>query len=270
MTKFLFWNINKRPLEQLVADLVSEHQVDVLILAECIIPVGRMLETLNPGTTSEFHATYSECEKIQIYTRFSGRFIEPLFESGRFTIRRIRLPLRTEILVAAVHLPSKLYWTDHSQNLECSELARTIREVEENVGHARTLLVGDFNMNPFEEGVFAAAGLHSVMARSVALRGKRTVQGRDYPFFYNPMWGHFGDRIAGPPGTYYYERAEHTTMFWNMFDQVMLRPDLVPLFEDTELLIVDMVGDKSLVSPTGLPDTLIGSDHLPLLFGLNL
>jgi hypothetical protein len=34
MTTFLFWNLNKSPLEALVAELAEMHQVDVLILAE--------------------------------------------------------------------------------------------------------------------------------------------------------------------------------------------------------------------------------------------
>jgi hypothetical protein len=59
------------------------------------------------------------------------------------------------------------------------------------------VLVGDFNMNPFQEGVVAANGLNAVMARRVAARRRtRVVQEREYPFFYNPMWGHFGDVVG--------------------------------------------------------------------------
>ena len=50
-------------------------------------------------------------------------------------------------------------------------------------------------MNPFEHGVVAANGLNAVMARKVAARDTRTVLAHEYPFFYNPMWGHFGDAI---------------------------------------------------------------------------
>jgi hypothetical protein len=32
------------------------------------------------------------------------------------------------------------------------------------------------------------------------------------------MWTHFGDGGPGPPGTYFYERAEHVNYFWNTFD----------------------------------------------------
>jgi hypothetical protein len=47
MRTFLFWNLNKKRLEQLVADLAQLYDVDVLILTECAIPTHIMLEALN-------------------------------------------------------------------------------------------------------------------------------------------------------------------------------------------------------------------------------
>jgi hypothetical protein len=35
---FLFWNLNGKPLQNLVADLLQEHGVDVLLLVEDEIP----------------------------------------------------------------------------------------------------------------------------------------------------------------------------------------------------------------------------------------
>ena len=114
MTTFLFWNLNRNPLEGLVAELAELHQVDVFILAECEIPAHVMLEALNRNPGSMFHLTDSECEKIVIYTRFSGDFIQKKFETNRLTIRRVMLPGSEERLLAAVHHPSKLYWSNES------------------------------------------------------------------------------------------------------------------------------------------------------------
>lgn len=270
MVKFLFWNIGRKPIESVVAKIAKSREIDVLILAECDISPALMLQTLNKEST-EFEYSYSsQCEKITIYTRFSSQFIKPIFETGRWSIRKLTLPLRTEILLAAVHMPDKQNHSAESQAYETSELAREIRQTEQQVGYARTVIVGDFNMDPFEHGLFAAAGLNAVMTKEIARRELRTVQGRKYSFFYNPMWGHFGDRTAGPAGTYYYHRAEHATLFWHMFDQVLLRPDLIDFFCDEELEILTGDGDASFLSAKGLPDVRIASDHLPLLFSLNL
>lgn len=47
--QFLFWNIGKRPLGHLVADLAVAHEIDVIILVECETDVVTMLQTLNQG-----------------------------------------------------------------------------------------------------------------------------------------------------------------------------------------------------------------------------
>jgi len=49
--------------------------------------------------------------------------------------------------------------------MECIRLADEIRREELGIGHERTVLMGDFNMNPFEIGMISATGLHAVMDR---------------------------------------------------------------------------------------------------------
>jgi hypothetical protein len=270
MTTFLFWNLNKKRIERLVANLAELHEVDVLILTECEIPAHVMLEALNAGASPMFHLTDSQRQEIVIYTRFSSEFLQKKFDSPRLTVRRLRLPGADEILLAAVHSPSKVNWRDASQSAECYELSSNIRRIEDEVGHRRTVLVGDFNMNPFEDGMVAANGLNAVMARMVAARETRTVQARQYPFFYNPMWGHFGDVTGSPSGTFYYGTSEHVAYFWNMFDQVLIRPGLLSIFRNEGLKILSNSGEISFLTVKGLPNISVASDHLPILFQLDL
>lgn len=270
MTTFLFWNINQKPLENIIKALVDEHQVDVLILAECNISPAVMLQALNPEPPVQFHFTDSLCNKIVIYTRCAQNAFKLVEETSRLTIRQLRITSKLDILLAATHLPSKQDWSDESQILLCAELIRLIEESEERVGHKRTVLVGDFNMNPFEAGVVAASGLHAVMTKDIAEKKNRTVQGKQYNYFYNPMWGHFGDATEGPAGTYYYRRAELRVLFWNMYDQVLIRPDLLSHFQSEKLKILSGYRSQSFLSTKGIPDRAVASDHLPLLFKLNL
>jgi hypothetical protein len=270
MITLMFWNLGRQHLTESLQRLVVLHEVDLLVLAECGIGVSEMLGILNASAEADFYFNDGDCDRIAIYSRFPPDFMRPVSESARYTIRRLRLPGQIEVLLAAVHFPSKLFMSDDSLQLECVELAKEIQAVENEVGHARTVLVGDFNMNPFETGVAAAGGLHAVMAKSIAAQGARKVQERSYPFFYNPMWGHFGDASKGPPGTYYYQRAEHKVFFWNMFDQVLIRPDLLDRFDNDHLSILTSDGAVSFLSSAGKPDGSVASDHLPILFRLNL
>jgi hypothetical protein len=146
-------------------------------------------------------------------------------------------------------------------------LAQIIQEVEGKRWADRTVLVGDFNMNPFDAGVVSAHALHAVMTKDVARRGSREVRGEEYPFFYNPMWGCFGDRTAGPPGSFYLGASKPVNYFWNVYDQVLLRPGLMDSLR--ELAVLDSDGVESLLTASGLPQTSSGSDHLPLFFQLD-
>jgi hypothetical protein len=121
-------------------------------------------------------------------------------------------------------------------------------------------------MNPFDPGV--AGALHAVSSRAVARRGGHEIRGQWFPLFYNPMWGCFGDRTEGPPGSYYLHASKPLNYYWNLYDQVLLRPGLMDLLQEVRVLEDD--GQTSLLTRHGLPDGSAGSDHLPVLFRLDL
>lgn len=264
MPRFLFWNLEGKNLHHLVAQLAEEHSVDVIVLSECITPSTTMLMQLNAAHV-RYELCPGLCQSITFFVAFQANFLTPVLENARISIRHLTLPARAEILVAAAHLPSKLHFSNESMIFECSNLARMIEDSEEACGHGRTILLGDLNVNPFETGMVGTGGLHAVMSREVASRGSRTVQSREYDFFYNPMWAHFGDRQGEAPGTYYYDKAEHVTYFWNMFDQVLVRPSLLDGLGVESVRILTSVRGISLLGPGGKPDRSVGSDHLPVL-----
>jgi hypothetical protein len=254
MLTFLFWNANRKPLQKEIRALVQANQLDVIILSEFPSSPVSLLQYLNSGGTAGFHFAVGLCERIRIFTRFSSEFLWPTYESQWISIRRLRLPARLEVLVVAAHLPGKLYRSEDSQAFEYLEVARTIREQETRAGHERTLIVGDLNMNPFEKGLVSANGLNAVMTRQVASRRSRIVMGREYPFFFSPMWAHFGDRVDCPPGTYYYDRSELVNYYWNVPDQVIVRPDLMHRCDGERIRILTKVGETSLLFGDGRPD----------------
>ncbi len=269
MLTFLFWNTNRKPLVDAIAAIAEAESVDILILAECTASPVELLNILN-RKEPVFYFAPGESEEIGVFARFPRQYLSPIYESPRLSIRRVTLPAIDDFSLVALHFPSKIFWSAESQAQECTSLSNTIDEVERQVGHRRTIVVGDLNMNPFESGVVGAAGLHAVASRAVAARGTRVVQGRTYPFFYNPMWAHFADDRDRPSGTYYYDGAEPVNYFWNNFDQVLVRPDLVAAFRSDQLRILDRAGEISLALRDGRPDRKGASDHFPLLFTLDL
>lgn len=283
MLTFLFWNVGRRPIEETVARIARHHDVDVLMLAECPPEIGPMLVALNNTKTEYQFAPTRSPEPdpdLCIYTRFDRTFMEPVADDLRVTFRQLSMPGAMPLLLAVVHSPSKLYMEDSSRHEYLLELGQLILEVEQRIGHSRTLLVGDLNANPYEAGVVGAAGLHAVMTRERAARLSRKVQGRERPFFYNPMWALFGDSSSGPPGTYHYDSGQYVNYYWHIVDQVMMRPSLIEQFDISSLEVITTDGEVSLLTTPrgrpsrewqkGIPDAKRFSDHLPILFRLSV
>ncbi|HEV2989182.1 MAG TPA: endonuclease/exonuclease/phosphatase family protein [Candidatus Angelobacter sp.] len=268
MLTFLFWNTDHNAVSRHVVDLAIRHDVDFVLLAECAIPPADLLQAINHKRSS-YHYVPSNYERIVTLLRFSPQFTNILLDTPNLLLRRVKMPEREEFLLAAAHLPSRLWEDAASLNSECEELAKIIRDQETSQGHERTIVIGDLNLNPFEPGIVRAPGFHAVMSKRVAGRGSRVVHGRRYPFFYNPMWNYFGDENP-PSGTYYYRGSGHLSYFWNIFDQVLIRPDLLHYLPDHPVNILTTTDSQPLLRGNELPDRVKVSDHLPILFTINL
>lgn len=264
----VFWNLKNQDRSRLVASLAKQRKLNLIVLAESPVSDADLLAVLNKGRDIRYSCPESDCPRLQVVSGADELDLSEAYAdiSGRLTIRKL-IWRQIEFLFAAVHCISKLNWQDDDQHAEVQVLADQIRYWEETQGHRRTILVGDLNMNPFERGVTGATGLHGMMSKVDIAEGIRTIQARDYPFFYNPMWGHFGDRTPGPPGTYFCRTATPLSYDWNMFDQFMVRPDVLEHAAE-EVEIVSRIRRINLLNARGRPDDAVGSDHLPVFFGL--
>lgn len=81
---FLFWNLQKKNLALEVFDLVSQEGVDILMLAESGITPATLVPLLNSNPGPAFDWAKSNCDRVQIFTRFAPDFMPVLTESGRF------------------------------------------------------------------------------------------------------------------------------------------------------------------------------------------
>jgi endonuclease/exonuclease/phosphatase family metal-dependent hydrolase len=178
------------------------------------------------------------------------------------------MPALDSFLLVAIHWKSLMWRTKGSQDGALFELSRMIMEVEKARGHDRTVVIGDLNSEPYYDGMISSSGMHAVMSRAVASRGSREVSpfGAS-PFFYNPMWSLYGDESDGPPGTYFRQGTEELTQFWHVFDQVLVRPALVPLLPKKSVQVPTAAGTISLISASGVPTA---SDHFPLIFDFGI
>jgi len=264
--KFLFWNTNKNKCLDELYNISNIYKIDIFILAENPATSAELVLNFNRNRPDYYpQSPISQCKKVTIITRFHQKYITPVHETNRITIRKVKTPLIKEFLLVGVHLGDKMSNSPESQSEICNILKREIEKAEKDNKIIDTIITGDFNMNPFESGIVNANGLHATMSKKLAQEGGRIIDSEEYGFFYNPMWNLFGDLNKPNSGSYFYRKAELLCYHWNIFDQVLIRPSLINFFDDSQFSIMDNDGIKTLLNVRSQPDKKY-SDHLPLLF----
>jgi hypothetical protein len=279
MATFGFWNVDslrnletdEREFPKLAADLALERSLDVLFLIECGISCDSLMAAFTMGP--EYYPI-SCGERFKVFARFDPKLMQRLalpVPSDRFDIWRLMLPLQEEVLISAVHGLDKRNNSPAKQELVLQQLVAGLSYFENTVGHDRSIVLGDFNANPFEAPVAGALGMNAVISRAIAESNPRLMLNHSYPYFYNPMWNLYGDEPrSSAPATYYYRGSDPHELYWHMLDQVLIRPSLLNRFDFSVLDIVTAIRGTELTGATGTPDRTRFSDHLPVVFGVDL
>jgi endonuclease/exonuclease/phosphatase family metal-dependent hydrolase len=270
MVALMFWNTNGRDAGEAVGELCRAHDVDILLLAETETASARLVTQINgvTGRARTFWELPHLESRVRALTHFPPGMVQPAFDDGQVKMLELRLPIGPALLIVAAHLPSKLWAGPDEQKYRVRRLRRDIEAVEGRLGHRNTVVIGDLNMNPFEDALTAADGLQGVMDKAVALRPARTVQGHAWDYFYNPMWSRLGDESVGPSGTYRHAGSELVNHFWNTYDQVLLRPNLLPCYDPDRLVVPTHIAGRPILSQPGGEAGL--SDHLPVVLAVSI
>lgn len=262
MLKILFWNLNRKDLRSLVCEAVKAEDVDVVLLIESGVTRSEVLDSLQTEITDQFHIPNSIENRFQVFSKDRALDLSEFHDARRISLRKLKWA-GLELSLGVVHLVDARNNDMEERQSQVEALSHELRRREERVGHQRTILIGDFNMNPFDRPMNLARGMNAMMTRKCVERGNRTSADGDYTFFYNPMWSLFGDGNPGPSGTYYHTGSSRGMFGWNMLDQVLLRPSVADLLESVRIL--DSIGTISLRTSLNRPTQ---SDHFPILLTL--
>jgi len=146
--------------------------------------------------------------------------------------------------------------------VEATELAEAI---------PRSILIGDFNMRPYDAGMVTPTALNAAPCKHSASQ-PRTVAGVQYQHFYNPCWellgnwkpnGPSGSTLGRQPGTFYRNDRTDAVRWW-LIDQVLIRPSITHWMHGRPPRILTRVGPYELLTSRGVINRDI-SDHLPIL-----
>ena len=259
--KYLFWNTHKNDdINDVLSELIIENNISMVLLAEYAANADELINKLAARDIDMLQ--YGSCsERIKMFGRIEN--IQYRMDSDHAVIRIIN----DKDILCCIHLNSKIY-SDHEEirEIHMDQIIKDIQNVERELQSENTIVVGDFNINPYDASLINARYFHGIPIYEEAKKKSRIIAGKEFYMFYNPMWNLLGD-FDFPPGTYYYSGSKAANEFWNMFDQVIVRPQLREEFVDKELKIITQTENISLVDEKRKPNKNI-SDHLPIVFQL--
>lgn len=258
--KVLFWNTHKNEnINSTIGELIVENNISIVVLAEYTAKIDDLLNILLLQYGLKMRHYDSCCDRITIIGEINN--VEMRLDTDHTTIQIIN----GKDILCCTHLNSKIY-SDHEAHRQIliEQLIREVCTIEKDIGSENTMIVGDFNINPYDASCLDARYFHSIPVYEETKRKSKVVAGNEYAMFYNPMWRFLGDKKQ-PYGTYYHNNSNSINTYWNLYDQVIIRPALRERFVDDSLKIVTETQSKYLLDSNGHPDKVI-SDHLSIIF----
>jgi hypothetical protein len=269
---FLLWNVQNGNRDLLVQSIVREHKIDIVLLVEYSpTKTGSDLSNL---LRLDGLVKRSTSERFGVFGRLNdGMILSPVTIGTRLELWDWTPDSGVGGRFALVHGLDRMNNDDGTRRVFFRRVADSVKAAEAG-SHRRSIVVGDFNAQPFESAIVSSDGLHAIGIRQESNQTSRAIRLTDEreEFFYNPMWrlyGHVPSEEAGM-ATHYWQNRLAGELFWHMLDQVVLRPEECTSFPEDRIKILTKVGAIHLLAPDGIPDKTVGSDHLPLVFHWNL
>jgi hypothetical protein len=198
---FLFWNLCRGKGPDLLASLgrFAAQGIDVFLFAEGPDDPKKLEAELSSSAARPYRHAESKNARVLFFSSLQGAIWTDRFEDtlggSRITAQELELPGTLGLLIVGAHLDAANFESAGGQAERARLLAGELRRIEQDVGHDRTILVGDLNMNPFDDGLVSTTALHAVMSKDLIGSVRKIEARKEFPPFYNPMWSCLGDLV---------------------------------------------------------------------------
>lgn len=265
--KYIFWNIKNRNLIGPIAQVILENDIDIVALVEAksLDIQGLFNELLLNGQSwkkveicpesdikllakCDIHiSTHREEKRLSVYKLYNG---EELY------------------LLNVLHLDSAMHLDEIARSVKASRVNQMLCKIEESIfgkQKYKTITVGDFNLQPYSQGIAGYYGFNATMSEHKAKQVSRVIDHEERYFYFNPMWKMMGDRRL-VQGTYYNASDQQgRSIYWYTFDELLIRPSLIDKFNWDFFEIVEKTKDHNFIRNNIIYKDKY-SDHLPLKF----
>lgn len=260
MLNILFWNLKRNQIEDYIVECIAENNVDIAIFSEFEeIDFVKIEKGLGKMYRRIFAVQTDKKVTLIAKSTISVTIIQ---QQNRYNIYNVKTALKNYILVA-IHLEDRRNYKPAERIETIKSLVADIEETEEILKCSNTIVIGDFNANPYDEELLSKFAFNSVLFKSIIDKNEFTnPNSSKKKRFYNPIL-HYISEDTEMYGSFYHEK-EYMTPYWHCLDQVLVRKELANSVEYMKYL--KSVNTKDLLKNT-IPNVKI-SDHLPLLINL--
>lgn len=257
----LFWNLGKNSIENYLYQCIIENEVDLALVSEYGgISFDILMDKL--GDDYVHIDGFGGCDKITLI----AKAIYPTTvcrEQDRCVLYRVE-GQGSSYIIAGVHLQDRQNSDKLARISKIGRIVNDIGNLENSSKCKNTIIIGDFNANPYDDELLAAMAFHAVLFKDVILKSEtRTLDGVSYRRFYNPILQYLSEDTK-LYGSYYYSSGSSTPI-WHCLDQVLVSKNLVNKVSGLKYL--KSVKGRSLISKIR-PNREI-SDHLPLYVNIS-
>ena len=266
--RYLFWNTHNKNVDSIVCELVKKYTPTVLTLAEYNGNIEQLVGNIQQSSNLKYKVVDRFACRVQILINIKlYDKVEHCHDHKNYTIKMLPYNnYKDNHIVAFVHLPSKMNNNREKNRYLLEKITSQINDLSIETDR-KVVIVGDFNLNPYDDAMTQLTGCNAVSSRNVALKIGRKhwiEKEKQFLYYYNPMWNFLGDS-NNVCGTYYYDKTTDHSRYWNTFDQFLVSPHLIKDIKEIE--IVTNVGNIDLTDKNGVPNVKF-SDHYPLYFKL--
>lgn len=263
----MFWNLYRKNLIGPLIQIVLENEIDIVALVE--------MENLDiQGVISALKRQNQEWKVLEICPEANIRVlakrhihISVYTEDKRYTSYKISEG-KEIYLFNVVHLSSSLHLEESARDQRAIFISQRLRKIEDEIfaeSEFKSIVVGDFNLQPYSLGISSALGFNATMSITKARKKFRKVEDEPKLFYFNPTWKLMGDNKI-VQGTYYNSSdQQEKSIFWYSFDEILIRPFFIDRFNWDYFGIIENAGQHDFVSNAKINKTHY-SDHLPIKF----
>ena len=257
--KILFWNTNRNPnINMYLLSLVQDNKIEMLITAEYTSDDKELVSLFKQNDIGLMPCNTIGCERLKMWCNYID--VEAANQQKYYSIQIVN----RDIIVCSIHLPSDLHGEYSDERFAIiRQIMADINQLKDSIGTDKVIIIGDMNEMPYGKGCLNADGFHGLPALNITDKATRTVNGMEYPKYYNPMWSLMGD-YSYPPGTYYLNASKLNSPVWYMLDQVIISKELIPKFKRESLKIVTSCSFSDFKNENNIPNKHI-SDHFPII-----